>query len=168
MSQQVCIPVGYVLPTAVAISCAGGGVCLSACWDTPPGVGLKTPLGVGLETPQVWAWRTPRCGPGEPPARPLNFPLGWDWRPPWARPLNFPLGVGLETPLARPLKFLPGCGPGNLQSMLGYHPPGDLQGMLGYHSSWKSARHAGIPPAKHAGIPPLPPLGTEWQAHVKT
>ena len=30
-----------------------GGVCLSACWDTSPGVGLETtprPLGVGLET----------------------------------------------------------------------------------------------------------------------
>ena len=49
--KQECIPVGYVPPAAVAI---GGGVCLSACWDTPP-------LGVGLETPQ---------------ARPLNFPLG--------------------------------------------------------------------------------------------
>ena len=45
-----------------------------------------------------------------------------------------PPGVGLETPPFRPLKLLTGCGPGNLQGMLGYTPlPGDLQGMLGYH-----------------------------------
>ena len=54
-----------------------GGVCLSACWDTPPGVGLETPPGCGPgDPPQVWAWRhtplgvgletTPRCGPGDP------------------------------------------------------------------------------------------------------
>ena len=55
----------------------------------------------------------------------------WAWRPPLARPLSFPLG----------------CGPGN------------LQGMLGYHAPWRpSERLAGIPPAMHAGIPPpLPP-----------
>ena len=39
----------------------------------------------------------------------------WAWKP----PLNFPLG----------------CGPGNLQGMLGYHPP-----------QRPTARHAGIPP----------------------
>ena len=51
ISKQECIPVGCVSPAAVAI-----GVCLSACWDTPLGVGLETPnKGVGLETPQVWA-----------------------------------------------------------------------------------------------------------------
>ena len=72
MSGQECIPVGCVLPAALAIH---GEVCLSACWDTQPtpGVGLEIPLGMGLETPWVWAWR----------------PL---------RPLSFPLGVGLETP----------------------------------------------------------------------
>ena len=37
-----------------------GGVCLSACWDTPSGVGLEThPPVVHLETPWVWAWRPP-------------------------------------------------------------------------------------------------------------
>ena len=41
-------------------SCPRGGVCLSACWDTPP---------------LVWAWRPP------PLARPLNFPPGC--APPW-------------------------------------------------------------------------------------
>ena len=45
-----------------------GGVCLSACWETPP--------------PPVWAWRTP---------------LGVGLETPLARPLNFPLDVGLET-----------------------------------------------------------------------
>ena len=61
----------------------------------------------------------PRCGPGDPPARPLNFPLGvghetpqldlsaspwvWAWRPPRPDPLTSLLGVG----------------------MLGYHPPVD-------------------------------------------
>ena len=47
--------------TARGSSHPRGGVCLSACWDTPRrcrpgnppmGVGLETPLGVGLETPQ--------------------------------------------------------------------------------------------------------------------
>ena len=117
-------------------------VCLSACWDTPPmvwawrppgcgpgdlppGVGLETPPGVGLET-------SPRCGPGDPTRCGLAMPL--------ARPLNLPLGVDLETssgqtpqlppwvwawrppPPVRPLKLPPGCGPGNLQGMLGYTP----------------------------------------------
>ena len=77
-----------------------------------------TPLGVGLETPSPWVWA---------------------WRPPWPDPSTSTLGVGLETPgltpqlppwlwawrppLARPLKLLPGCGPGDLQGMLGYHHP---------------------------------------------
>ena len=64
-------------------------------------------------TPWVWAWRTP---PG----------VGLAWKPPEARPLNFP----------------PGCGPGNLQGMLGYHHPWDLlQGMLGYHLQYMLGYH---------------------------
>ena len=58
-----------------------------------------------------------------------------------------PPGVGLET-LLRPgcgLGDPHGCGPGDLQGMLGYHPP-----------PRRPARHAGIPPAMHAGIPPPP------------
>ena len=39
----------------------------------------------------------------------------WDTTP--------PPGVGLETPQARPLNFPPGCGPEDLQCILGYHPP---------------------------------------------
>ena len=50
----------------------------------------------------------------------LHTPLGADTPPLWPHPPNFP----------------PGCGPGNLQGMLGYPPPRDLcfllQGMLGY------------------------------------
>ena len=72
-NQQECIPVGCVLPMAVAI--CRGGVCLSACWDTP----------------QVWAWRPPRCGPGDPPLARPNFPPGCGpGEPSQARPLNFP------------------------------------------------------------------------------
>ena len=77
LQEQECIPVGCVQHAAVAVCLGRGvGVCLSACWDTPPrpgpghpqGVGLETPLGVGLKTPLgqtpnlphwVWAWRPP-------------------------------------------------------------------------------------------------------------
>ena len=63
-NEQECIPVGCILQAAVAVS--WGGVCLSACWDTPPGPGPPRPgpdpPGVGLDTPQVWAWTSPRCG----------------------------------------------------------------------------------------------------------
>ena len=96
--KQECIPVGCVLPAAVAIM--GGSPHTQT---HTPGAGTpwsRHPPGAG--TPWVWAWRPPpRCGPGDPLARPLNIPLG--------------------------------CGPGNLQDMLGYTPPNLLQGMLGYH-----------------------------------
>ena len=77
--KQECIPVGCVPPAAVAVCLGGGGgVCLSACWDTnapgcgpgdpprcepgdPLGVGLETPPGCGPETPRVWAWRPLLC-----------------------------------------------------------------------------------------------------------
>ena len=108
----------------------GGEVCLSACWDTHLGVGLEP-------TDQVWAWNPPH--PGQTPQLPpvwawrlpcvgLETPQVWAWRPPPSR-----CGPG-NSPQARPLNFPPGCGPGDLHGMLGYHPPpGDLQGMLGYH-----------------------------------
>ena len=68
------------------------GVCLSACWDTPPGVwawrhpppsvGLETTPGVSLETspgqtPQLppWVWG------GEPCQTPQLAPWVWAWRP---------------------------------------------------------------------------------------
>ena len=85
-TPQECIPVGCVLPAAVAIR----GVCLSACWDTP----------------WVWAWRPPRCvtgdplgcGPGDTPRCGPGDPLGVGLETvPLVRPLNFPLGVDLET-----------------------------------------------------------------------
>ena len=86
----------------------------------------------------------PQSGPGAPPlARFLS---------------TSPLVVGLETPRPDTPQFPPGCGPGNLQGMLGYHPPprDPLEGMLGYNPPppRPAARHAGIPPARHAGIPP--------------
>ena len=118
---QECIPVGSLLVGRISQHglLRGGGVCLSACWDT-----------------------TPRCGPGDPPGQtPQPPPWVWAWRPPPARPLNLP----------------PGCGPGNLQAMLGYTPP-PLR---------RPARHAGIPPARHARKPSAPPW-TESQTCIKT
>ena len=56
--------------------------------------------------------------------------------------LEIPPAVSLETPPARLLNFPLGCGPGDLQGMLGYYPPGDLL--------------QGIPPAMYAGIPHPP------------
>ena len=103
--------------TARSRSCLlGGGVCLSACWDTP----LQ---GVDLETPLVWAWRPP---PG----------VGLET--PQARHLNFPPGVGLETLQARPLNFPLGCGPGD--------PPRWDPSTSPRVWAWRPARHAGIPP----------------------
>ena len=99
-------------------SCLPGGVCLSASWDTPK-CGPR-------DTPQVWAWRHPQ-------ARPLNFPppMVWAWRPLQARLLNFPPGCG-PGDLQGMLRYHPPT-PGDLQGMLEYHPPGDMQSMLGYH-----------------------------------
>ena len=94
----------------------------------PPGLGLKTPQ-VWACRPLLWAWRPPGVGLQSPPP-----PNVWAWRAPRHGPVE-PPGVGLETPQARPLNFPPGCGPENLQGMLGYHP---LR---------PAARHAGIPPA---------------------
>ena len=63
-------------------SSRGVGVCLSACWDTPPGLGLDTP-GLGLEpSPQVWAWS----------------PWVWAWTHTLPDPPSSPLGLGLDTP----------------------------------------------------------------------
>ena len=85
-----------------------GGVCLSVCWNTPPGVGLEThPQVWAWRPPWEWAWRPPRYGPGAPPpgcvsgnpqARPLNFPLGCGPGDPPKPDLSTPPpGVGLET-----------------------------------------------------------------------
>ena len=64
--------------TACSSSRRGGGVvCLSACWDTPPG-----------------------CGPGDPlygPGDPSTSPLGVGLEPSWPDPSTSPLGVDLET-----------------------------------------------------------------------
>ena len=55
---------------------------------------------------------------------PLEADTPWEQTPPRA-----------DTPGQIRINFPLGCGPGNLQCMLGYHPPGDLlQGMLGHHT----------------------------------
>ena len=66
--QQECIPVGCVPPAAVAF--CWGSVCLSACWDTPPCVGLETPhqaRPINLH---------PGCGPGDLQCMPGQPPCG--------------------------------------------------------------------------------------------
>ena len=75
--SQECIPVECILPAAVAVR--WGGVCLSACWDTPPGCGPGDPLCVGLENPRmgVGLETPPRCGPGDPPGD-LQGMLGYN------------------------------------------------------------------------------------------
>ena len=84
---QECIPVGCVPPTAVAVSWGHGGVCLSACWDTP------IPL-----PPWMWAWRPPpRCGPGDLPSQtPQAPPWAWAWKP--ARHAEIPPARHAEIP----------------------------------------------------------------------
>ena len=54
----------------------GGGICLGACWEHPPGLGLD-PL---------------RSGPRDPPlARPPTSLQVWAWRPPhWPDPPTSP------------------------------------------------------------------------------
>ena len=81
--QQECIPAGCV-------PCWGVGVCLSACWDTPPGPG---PPGVGLDNPL-------RCGPGHPPSQIPQPPPGSRPRPPQPDPQ--PPCLGLDTPKPDP------------------------------------------------------------------
>ena len=121
--------------TARSGSCLLGGVCLSACWDTPcgfgpgdppgcgpgdnpPGCGLGGPLGVALETPLGVGLETTPLGvgletcPGQTPQLP---PWVWAWRPPRLDPSTSPLGVGLETPPGQTPQLPPGCGPGDLQ-----------------------------------------------------
>ena len=69
MCKQECIPVGCLPPSALAVGW-GGGVWLSACWDT-------SPLGVGWESPP------PGCGPGD-----LQGILGYHPSPPPPREQN--------------------------------------------------------------------------------
>ena len=78
-------------------------------------VGCVLTVAVAFSTcPPPPAAGTPGCGPGDPQMWAWNPPPVWAWRPPTlARCINFPFG----------------CGPGNLQGMLGYH----LQCILGYH-----------------------------------
>ena len=104
----------------------------------PPRCGSGEPPGCGPgDTPQVWAWRPPRCGSGEPPGcGPGDTPHVWAWRPPRPDSTTSPLGVGLEDHplLARPLNFPLGVGLETCKACCDTTLPGDLlQGMLGYH-----------------------------------
>ena len=96
--------------TARSSSCLLGGVCLSACWDTPPRPGPEHPYGVGLETPRAQAW-TPPMGVG------LDIPQ--------SDPSTFPLGVCLKPPPPRPdpSTSSPGCGPGDPPCQTPQPPP---------------------------------------------
>ena len=95
-TKQEYIPVGCILPAAVAI-----------CWGCLPQCMLGyTPQGLGLDTPPVWPWRptswpnpptstwcgsgdppgqtshSPGYGPGDPPGQTPHSPQVWAWRPP--------------------------------------------------------------------------------------
>ena len=121
-----------------------GGVCLSACWDTPPRCGPGDSPGCGPgDSPQVWAWRTP-------PGGDLETPPGVG--------LETPLGVGLETPLEtpwRPLQLPLGCGLENLQGMLGYTP-------------WETCKACWDTTCKACWDTTPPPPPVDIQARVKT
>ena len=62
----------------------GGGVCLSACWDTPP-----------------------RPGPGHPQVWPGHATGYWPGHP-WADPQTSSLGQGLDTPIGQTPQPPPG------------------------------------------------------------
>ena len=64
--KQGCIPVGCVPPAAVAVCWGGGGVCLSACWNTSPGPGYAR-TGPGPGPLKVWAWTPPPRPDRQPP-----------------------------------------------------------------------------------------------------
>ena len=64
MDKQKCAPVGCI--PAIAVAICWGGVCLSACWDTP--------WEWAWRLPQVWAWRSPGCGPGDPKGQTRQLP----------------------------------------------------------------------------------------------
>ena len=114
--------------TARSSSCLLGGVCLSACWDTPCGCGPGDPPGCGPED------NPPGCGPGDlPRPDPSTSPLGVGLETPQARPLNFPLGVGLETPPGQTPQLPPWVWAWRPARHAGIPHPPDLQGMLGYH-----------------------------------
>ena len=55
-----------------------GGVCLSACWDTPPGSGPGDLPLPGPGHPQAWAWTPP---PGHGPGHLPGCKACWDPHP---------------------------------------------------------------------------------------
>ena len=88
--KQECIPVGCILPTAVAI-CWGVSASVHAgihpqAWAWTP------PLGLGLDNPRVWAWTPPSQTPNLPPGSGPRHPSWPDPQPPP------PPGLGLDTP----------------------------------------------------------------------
>ena len=123
--------------TACSSSCSGGrgSPHIPRTRHHPPWE--QTPLGADPPWEQTPLGADPSPLGADPPG--TRHPLRS--RPPNHIPLNFPLVVGLETPpsqipsvsplvvgLETPpgqihLNFSPGCGPGNLQCILGYQPP---------------------------------------------
>ena len=118
--------------------------CPLSFWRSTPFPAINNDSKLGVPHTAPWSRHPSHQAPSQEQTPPGPAPGVWAWRPPWPDPPQLPpLGVGLKTPQPDPPKLPPGCGPGNLQGMLGYHPP------------WRpAARHAGIPPAMHAGIPP--------------
>ena len=53
----------------------------------------------------------------------IHTPPGVDLETPLGVGLETSIGVGLDTLLARPLNLPYGCGPGDLQGIMGYHLP---------------------------------------------
>ena len=99
----------------------------TACSSSRQGGGVSTSVHAGIP---------PRCGPGDPPARPLNFPPGvrLETHPPPGQTPQLSLWVWAWRPAGHT-----GIPP----------PPPQLP-----------ARHAGIPP------PPPPPPRTEFLSHA--
>ena len=106
------------------------GGCLPQCMlgNTPAhGCGPEMPLGVGLKTPWVWAWTHPHLGVGletSPGQTPQPPPWVLAWKPPSGQTPQLPTwGWAWGPPRPEPSISPPGCGPGDLQVMLGNHTP---------------------------------------------
>ena len=122
------------------------GVSTPPLEQAPPLAANPSPLAAGTleqapplaaDPPPPWQQTSLLPGSRHPPHGVGTLPPGVGLETPWSDPPQLPPWLGAWR---HPLNFPPGCWPGNLQGMLGYHPhpppptPRDLlQGMLGYH-----------------------------------